>query len=104
MWSPRHRGLAGRASLGSLRVAAAPDIFGSCDERFVPVREALADNFRERGELGAAVAVSVDGRPVVDIWAGWSDVARTRLWQRDTLVGRLLRRQGDGGALRADPG
>jgi CubicO group peptidase (beta-lactamase class C family) len=67
-------------------VAAVPDIFGSCDERFMPVREALADNFRERGELGAAVAVSVDGRPVVDVWAGWSDVARTRLWQRDTLV------------------
>lgn len=50
------------------------------------MREALADNFRERGELGAAVAVSLDGRPVVDIWAGWSDAARTRLWQRDTLV------------------
>jgi CubicO group peptidase (beta-lactamase class C family) len=50
------------------------------------VRKALADNFRERGELGAAVAVTLDGRPVVDVWAGWADVARTRPWERDTLV------------------
>jgi CubicO group peptidase (beta-lactamase class C family) len=50
------------------------------------VREALADNFRKRGELGAAVAVTLDARPVVDVWAGWSDVARTRPWERDTLV------------------
>ncbi len=50
------------------------------------MRDALADNFRERGELGAAVAVTIDGRPVVDIWGGWADEARTRPWERDTLV------------------
>lgn len=63
-----------------------PEIFGHCDERFTPVRDALAENFRERGELGAAVAVVVEGETVVDVWAGWSDVARTRLWERNTLV------------------
>jgi CubicO group peptidase (beta-lactamase class C family) len=67
-------------------VAAAPRILGSCDERFAAVRDALADNFRERGELGAAVAVAVEGRLVVDVWAGWMDAARTRAWQRDTLI------------------
>ena len=50
------------------------------------MRDALADNFDERGELGAAVAVAVDGRVVVDLWGGWADVARTRPWERDTLV------------------
>jgi CubicO group peptidase (beta-lactamase class C family) len=67
-------------------VAGVPEIFGSCDERFTAVRDALAENFRVHGELGAAVAISVEGRPVVDIWAGWKDAARTRPWQRDTLV------------------
>jgi CubicO group peptidase (beta-lactamase class C family) len=62
------------------------EINGLCDERFTPVREALADNFRERGELGAAVAVVADGRPVVDLWGGWADVACTRRWERDTQV------------------
>jgi CubicO group peptidase (beta-lactamase class C family) len=63
-----------------------PEIHGFYDERFAPVRKALAGNFRERGELGAAVAITLDGEPVVDIWAGWADVAQTRPWKRDTLV------------------
>ena len=63
-----------------------PEIGGTCDGRFVAVREALRANFHERGEVGAAVAVTLDGRPVVDLWAGWMERARTRAWQRDTLV------------------
>jgi CubicO group peptidase (beta-lactamase class C family) len=50
------------------------------------VRDALADNFRHHDELGAAVALAVDGELVVDIWAGWMDAARTCAWERDTLV------------------
>jgi CubicO group peptidase (beta-lactamase class C family) len=63
-----------------------PPVHGTCDERFAPVREALQINFRDHGELGAAVAVVAGGRLVVDIWAGWMDRARTRPWERDTLV------------------
>ncbi len=50
------------------------------------MREALAANFRERGELGAAVAIACEGRTVVDLWGGWMDEGRTRPWRRDTLV------------------
>jgi CubicO group peptidase (beta-lactamase class C family) len=67
-------------------VADVPDICGSCDARFAGVRNALAQNFRAHGEVGAAVAITVEGRPVVDLWAGWVDRERTRAWQRDTLV------------------
>jgi len=67
-------------------VADAPPIHGFCDPRFGAVKAALATNFREHGEVGAAVAVSIDGELVVDLWAGWMDEARTRPWQRDTLV------------------
>ena len=28
----------------------------------------------------------LDGRPVVDIWCGWTDAARRRRWQQDTVV------------------
>ncbi len=59
---------------------------GWCDERFAPVREALRENLSLRGELGAAVAVTVDGRAVVDLWCGWTDEARSRPWREDTLV------------------
>ncbi|MFH8801991.1 serine hydrolase domain-containing protein [Streptomyces sp. NPDC017936] len=63
-----------------------PQVHGHCDERFAAVRTAFEENFRERGELGAAVAVTVDGVTVADLWGGWADAARTRAWERDTLV------------------
>ncbi|MGW0629277.1 serine hydrolase domain-containing protein [Streptomyces sp. NPDC002758] len=63
-----------------------PDVHGHCDARFAAVRQAFEENFRDRDELGAAVAVTVDGEPVVDLWGGWADEAYTRPWERDTLV------------------
>ncbi|GDY60998.1 serine hydrolase [Streptomyces avermitilis] len=63
-----------------------PQVQGRCDERFTAVREAFEGNFRERGELGAAVAVTLGGETVVDLWGGWADAARTRPWERETLV------------------
>jgi CubicO group peptidase (beta-lactamase class C family) len=66
--------------------ASAPEIHGICDDRFAAVREAFAHNFAEHNELGAAVALTHEGRLVVDLWAGWADAAHTRPWRRDTLV------------------
>src|SRR5215813_5090487 len=57
-----------------------------CDARFRGVREAFAGNFAHNGEGGAAVAVTIDGKPVADLWAGHADAARTRRWARDTIV------------------
>ncbi len=59
---------------------------GKCDVRFAAVRESLRENLAHRGELGAAVAVIVEGRAVVELWCGWADGNRTRAWRRDTLV------------------
>ncbi|WP_030324552.1 EstA family serine hydrolase [Streptomyces sp. NRRL B-3229] len=61
-------------------------VHGHCDARFAAVRTAFEVNFRDRAELGAAVSVSVGGETVVDLWGGWADAARTRPWERDTLV------------------
>ena len=61
-------------------------IDGSCDSRLRRVRDAFAENFARHGEVGAAVAVTVDGKPVVDLRAGHADAARTRPWTRDTIV------------------
>jgi CubicO group peptidase (beta-lactamase class C family) len=63
-----------------------PEVHGHCDPRFAAVRAAFEENFRERGELGAAVTVTVDGVTVADLWGGWADAARTRAWERDTVV------------------
>ncbi len=61
-------------------------IDGHCDPQFSRLREAFAANFAERGEPGAAIALSVEGRVVADLWGGWADAARTKPWQRETLV------------------
>ncbi len=62
------------------------EVQGTCDKQFQGVKEAFAQNFAEYGEVGAAVAVMLDGRSVVDLWAGCADAALTRTWQRDTIV------------------
>lgn len=62
------------------------EIAGTCDERFVAVREAFRENFSKRGELGAGVTVIVEGQPVVELWGGWADTDRSRPWRQDTVV------------------
>lgn len=62
------------------------NIEGTCDPRFRRVRDVFAANFDAGKEVGAAVAIVIDGKPVVDLWGGHADHARTRAWTRDTLV------------------
>lgn len=61
-------------------------IHGSVKPGFERVREAFEENFLNHGEVGAALAVSLDGEIVVDLWGGYADPQRTRPWERDTLV------------------
>jgi len=61
-------------------------VSGTCDPAFSAVGEAFAANFADGLELGASLSISVDGRNVVDLWDGHLDVAKTRPWERDSLV------------------
>jgi CubicO group peptidase (beta-lactamase class C family) len=61
-------------------------VTGSCDARFTQVKEEFAHNFAERGEVGAALHVIIDGATVVDLSGGWRDEDRRQHWQPDTLV------------------
>ncbi len=61
-------------------------VSGRCDPRFEGVIEAFLENYRVEDELGSCVAVTLDGQPVVDIWGGFANQARDRLWGRDTIV------------------
>ena len=62
------------------------EIGGHCDPAFAGVRDAFAENFARGEEVGAAVAVYVDGRPVVDLWGGLADHRTGRPWLADTPV------------------
>src|SRR5262249_47789352 len=43
-------------------------------------------NFEKRGELGAAISVWQNGKPVVDLQGGFCDARREKPWTTDTLV------------------
>jgi CubicO group peptidase (beta-lactamase class C family) len=60
---------------------------GWVETEFEPVLDAFAANFDERGEIGAAVCVYRDGRPVVDLWGGVADPTTGRAWGDDSIVG-----------------
>jgi CubicO group peptidase (beta-lactamase class C family) len=59
---------------------------GECAAGFEKVRDAFEANFAAGRELGASFAATLRGEPVVDLWGGFADAARTRPWQRDTIV------------------
>jgi CubicO group peptidase (beta-lactamase class C family) len=62
------------------------DIEGICSETFSRVKETLNRSLDSGADIGASVAVFIDGEPVVDIWGGFLDEARTQPWVSDTIV------------------
>ncbi|WGU40478.1 serine hydrolase domain-containing protein [Phenylobacterium sp. NIBR 498073] len=61
-------------------------IHGSADPAFAALAAEFERNFAERGDVGAALSLVIDGRPVVDLWAGSLDAAGTRPWAADSVV------------------
>lgn len=61
-------------------------LHGHYEPRFRPVVDAFIENYRVEDEVGSAVSVVIDGRAVVDVWAGWVDDTRSAEWDRDTIV------------------
>ena len=53
------------------------EIEGKYDEQFKPVADALSRNLDSGADVGASVAVFIEGEPVVDIWGGYSDTDQT---------------------------
>lgn len=62
------------------------NIDGHFAPEFAPLAEALSHAIDAGEECGAAIAIDIDGEPVVDIWGGYADAARTRPWTADTIV------------------
>lgn len=62
------------------------EIRGTYDSRFRAMADLLSANIDSGDDVGASVAVTLDGAVVVDIWAGWTDETRTAPWQSDTII------------------
>jgi CubicO group peptidase (beta-lactamase class C family) len=59
---------------------------GTCSARFGPLRELFAAKLESGEDLGASLAVNIDGEMVVDLWGGWADEARTVPWAENTIT------------------
>ncbi|OMC42139.1 esterase [Mycobacterium sp. IS-2888] len=59
-------------------------VSGTADPNFSCVVRGFASTFPGRRFGGGALAVYLDGQPVVDVWTGWSDRRGRQPWQADT--------------------
>ena len=59
---------------------------GHVSRGFEAVREAFAENFTRRRELGGACCAYYHGEKVVDLWGGIRNKRRGEPWERDTMV------------------
>ena len=58
---------------------------GYADPAFSQVKTLFEAGLADGDDLGAAVAVYVDGRAMVDLWGGIADRRTGRPWRRDTV-------------------
>lgn len=56
------------------------------DGRFYPLVEQFEALHRRPRDGGSALAVHLHGEPVVDVWAGYADVAARTPWRHDTMA------------------
>ena len=59
---------------------------GYCDPRFAAVRQQFQQNFVDRSETGAALAVTLNGELVIELYGGWTDAKHSKPWAEDTIV------------------
>jgi CubicO group peptidase (beta-lactamase class C family) len=59
---------------------------GNCSARFEPLRELFVARLESGEDLGASVAVIIDGEMVVDLWGGWADEECTVPWTENTIT------------------
>ncbi|MDX1562874.1 MAG: serine hydrolase domain-containing protein, partial [Gammaproteobacteria bacterium] len=59
---------------------------GTYEPEFKRVVDAFCENFVVEDEVGAACSIMIDGNTVVDIYGGWRDSAKRRVWDAPTTV------------------
>ena len=58
---------------------------GMVAPKFIGVAQAFVANFHDQNEIGASLAISLDGQPVVDLWGGLADPTTGAPWVKDTI-------------------
>ncbi len=61
------------------------EVNGYVEQGFEKVKEEFIKNFTDRKDIGAACSVYVEGKKVVDLWGGFSNLDTKTKWTEDTL-------------------
>jgi CubicO group peptidase (beta-lactamase class C family) len=59
---------------------------GLTKDRFAAVRMAFDANLASGADIGASFCATHNGEVVADLWGGYADEAKTRPWEKDTIV------------------
>jgi len=70
--------------VGNRRSVLPPGVHGAADPHFACAVRSFASMFPHRRFGGGALAVYLDGEPVVDVWTGWADRRGRVPWTADT--------------------
>jgi CubicO group peptidase (beta-lactamase class C family) len=70
--------------VGNRRSVLPRGVHGAADPHFACAVRSFAAMFPGRRFGGGALAVYLDGEPVVDVWTGWSDRRGRERWSADT--------------------
>src|ERR1700752_1050889 len=70
--------------VGNRRSVLPRGVHGAADPHFACAVRSFASMFPGRRFGGGALAVYLDGQPVVDVWTGWSDRRGRLPWKADT--------------------
>jgi CubicO group peptidase (beta-lactamase class C family) len=61
-------------------------VHGFTHDRYATVRATFEGNLASGADIGACFCATIEGETVVDLWGGFADEARTRPWEKDTIV------------------
>ena len=62
------------------------NIKGTCEGKFLKVKELFDELHNTDREIGSSFAVYKDGKPIIDIWGGFSSKEKTKEWEQNTLA------------------
>jgi CubicO group peptidase (beta-lactamase class C family) len=61
-------------------------VAGFTQDKFATVRAAFEANLASGADVGASFCATLEGETVVDLWGGFADPAKSRPWEKDTIV------------------
>ena len=61
-------------------------VHGTCEPEFDEVKQIFTEHFKKGWDVGASFALFIGGKPIVDLWAGFMDAAKTKPWKENTII------------------